>query len=154
MRFKQNLILTMIVMLLTLGMLSVPTIGKAATTNYSEVITGIQIVPLTFSRVITATATPITFRIPFSAEVLGVSAHAKVLDTVDGDESYKVDIKEAGTSILSTPLVLAAQDTIYEAVVSDTSIADEATMTVVVTIAGTTPSLTDLTVILTLRRTN
>jgi len=154
MKFKRSLILTLVVMFLTLGMLFLPGISKAATTNYSEVITGIQIVPLTFSRTITATATPITFRIPFKAQVIGVSAHAKVLDSADGNETYTVDIKEGGTSILSSALSLAAQNTLYEAAVSDTSIADEATVTVVVTLGGTTPSLTDLTVLLTIRRTN
>ena len=126
----------------------------AATTNYPDVITGIQIVPVTFSRTLTATETPVTFKLPFKAQVLGVSAHVKTIDLTDTNETYTVDVKEAGTSVLSSAISIAAANTVYEGTVSDSYIADEATVTVVVTLGGTTPSLTDLTVLLTIRRTN
>lgn len=128
--------------------------SEAATKNYPETATGIQIVPIVFSRNITATATPVTFRLPFKAQVIGVSVHAKTIDLADTNETYTVDVKEAGTSILSSAIAIAAADTIYEGTVSDNYIADEATVTIVVTLGGTTPSLTDLTVLLTIRRTN
>jgi len=150
-RIKRGLILA-VVMALVAAFVAAP--AGAATTNYSETVTGIQIVPITFSRTITASATPATFRIPFKAQVLGVSVHAKSIDTVDGDETYSVDVKEGSASILSSAISIAAAGTIYEGTISDKYIADEATVSVVVTLGGTTPSLTDLTVILTIRRTN
>ena len=130
------------------------TLGQAATTNYSETISGIQVVPVTFSRVLTATATPVTFKIPFKAQIIGVSAHASTIDLTTTDETYTVDIKEAGTSILSAAISVVAAGTVYEGTVSDNYIADEALVTIVVTLGGTTPILTDLTVLLTIRRTN
>ncbi len=157
MRIRIKSLLLAVIMLfifMIMPMITMPGPAHAAVTNYPEVVTGIQALPFHFSRVITATATPITFKLPFKAEVLGVSAHAKVLDTVDGNETYTVDVQEGGTTILSSAISLAAQDTVYEGTLSDTSLADESTITVVLTLGGTTPSLTDLTVLLTLRRTN
>jgi hypothetical protein len=108
--------------------------------------------PLQFSRTITATATPITFKLPFPCAVVGVTTHAKTLDLTDTDETYTVDIKEGATSILSSAVSLAAAGTVYSGTVSDDLLADEATLSVVVTLGGTTPSLTDLTVLLVLKR--
>lgn len=128
-------------------------LSQAATKNYPEVINGIQIVPITFSNT-TSTVTPVTFRLPFKAQVIGVSCHARTIDLTTTDETYTVDIKEGGTSVLSSAISILAAGTIYEGTVSDSYIADEATVTTVVTLGGTTPILNDLTVLLTIRRTN
>jgi len=124
----------------------------AATANPSPASPGYMVLPLTFDRTITATATPVKFKLPFPATVVGVSATAGTLDTGDADETYTVDVKEGATSILSSAVALAAAGTIYDGTLSDTTIADEATLSVVVTLGGTTPSLTDLTVLLVLKR--
>lgn len=124
----------------------------AATVNPSPASPGYMVLPLNFSRTLTATATPITFKAPFPCAVVGVTAHAKTIDKSSTDETYTVDIKEGAGSILSAPISLAAADTIYEGTVTDTLIADEATLSVVITLGGTTPSLTDAAVLLVLKR--
>ncbi|MBI5075627.1 MAG: hypothetical protein HZB62_10750 [Nitrospirae bacterium] len=131
-----------------------PIMASAATTNYPEVVTGIQVIPFHFPGAITATVTPVKIRLPFKTQVLGVSAYSRVIDTSSGNETQTVDVLEGASSILSAAISLAAQDTIYEGTISDTSIADEATVSIVLTLGGTTPSLTDTTVLLTVRRTN
>lgn len=128
----------------------------AAVTNYSEAIPGIQVVSVTMNRAVTTVSTPVIARIklPFKAQVLGVSASLETGDYASTDETYKIDVLEAGTTILSAPINMLAADTVYEGTLADTSIADEAVVTVALDVAGTTPSVTDVTVLLTLRRTN
>ncbi len=131
-----------------------PVLASAATTNYSETVTGIQVIPFHFPGAITATVTPVKIKLPFKAVPIGVSAYSRVIDTSSGNETQTVDVLEGASSILSAAISLAAQDTLYEGTISDTSIADEATVSIVLTLGGTTPSLTDTTVLLTIRRTN
>ena len=126
---------------------------QAATKNYPEVITGIQVIPITFSNT-TSTVTPVTFRMPFKAQLLGVSCHARTLDLTDTDETYTMDVREAGFSVMTSAIAMTAAGTVYEGVITDPYIADEATVSVVVTVGGTTPRLNDLTGLLTIRRTN
>jgi hypothetical protein len=130
--------------------------APAATTNYSESITGIQVIPVTFSRTVTTVSTPVIARLkfPFKAEVLSVVASAETTDLASTDEVYTIDVLEAGTTILSSGIVLAAADTVYQGTLADTHIADEAVVTVTLDVAGTTPSISDVTVLLTVRRTN
>jgi hypothetical protein len=64
-----------------------------------------------------------------------------------------VDVKEGATSILSSAISVTA-GTVAEGTVSDTSLADESTITVDLAIGGTNPTWDDITVLLTLRRTN
>lgn len=138
------------VLLAALFSLAMP--AMAATTNPSPASSGYMVVPLTFNRTITATATPIKFKVPYPCTVIGVTATAATLDLTSTDETYTVDVKEGGTSILSSAISLAAAGTVYDGTVSDTALADEATITVVLTLGGTTPSLTDATVLLVLKR--
>lgn len=128
----------------------------AAVTNFAEAIPGIQTIPLVFDRTVSAVSTPVIARIklPFKAQVLGVSASLETGDYASTDETYKIDVLEAGTTILSAPINMLAADTVYEGTLADTSIADEAVVTVTLDVAGTTPSVTDVTVLLTVRRTN
>lgn len=135
-----------------LAILACAPISWAATTNPSPASPGYMVLPLTFSRTITATATPIVFKAPFPCTVVGVTASAAVLDKTDTNETYTVDVKEGATSILASAVSLAAAGTIYDATISDNAIADEATVSVVITLGGTTPSLTDATVLLVLKR--
>lgn len=131
---------------------ALPPASQAATTNYSEVITGIQIVPFHISGQYTATvASVVKFQIPFKAQVLGVSATARASGGTS--PTLTIDVKEGGTTILSSAMSITA-GTVTEGVVTDTSLADEGTITVDFTIGGTSPTWNDITVILTLRRTN
>lgn len=150
-RFKKAFFTKMVMILLAVPLL-LPGPALAATPNPAPGSAGYMVLPLQFSRTITATATPITFKAPFPCAVIGVTAHAKTLDFSSTDETYTVDVKEGANSILSSAISLAAAGTIYDGTLSDTAIADEATVSVVVTLGGTTPSLTDLTVLLVLKR--
>jgi len=124
----------------------------AATANYSEVIPGIQIVPFHVSGQYTATtASVVKFQLPFKAQVLGVSATARASGGTT--PTLTVDVAEGGTSILSAPISITA-GTVSEGTVTDTSLADESAITVNLAITGTSPTWNDITVLITLRRTN
>jgi len=127
-------------------------LSQAATKNYSEVHPGIQMVPFHISGQYTATTTGVVkFLIPFKAQVLGVSVTARASGGTS--PTLTVDVKEAGVSILSSAISITA-GTVAEGTVSDGSLADESAVTVDLTIGGTSPTWNDITVILTLRRTN
>lgn len=124
----------------------------AATTNYSEVIPGIQIVPFHISGQYTATtASVVKFQLPFKAQVLGISATARASGGTT--PTLTVDVAEGGTSILSAPIAITA-GTVSEGTLTDTSLADESAITVDLAITGTSPTWNDITVLITFRRTN
>lgn len=92
-----------------------------------------------------------TFQMPFAATLIEVSACARDLD-VAGTNAYTVDIEEAGTTVLSSAISLTADNTPVVGTISDSAIADNATVEVVLTLSGdTTPALDDLTVLLTFK---
>lgn len=124
----------------------------AATANPSPASSGYMVLPLSFDRQITATATPIKFKLPFACQVVGVTASAVTLDKTTTDETYTVDVKEGSTSILSSAITLTAAGTFYDGTVSDDTLADESTISVVFTLGGTTPIMTDAMVTLVLKR--
>lgn len=136
-----------------LGILGdIPDRADAATANYSEVVTGVQIVAFPIMGNYSTSQTGIvTFQIPFKAKVLGVSAKARASSGTT--PTLTVDVKEGGVSILSAPFSVYSS-AVTEGTVSDKTIADEATVSVDLTIGGTTPHWEDITTILTLRRTN
>ena len=134
------------------GHLFAPTTVSAETKNYSEVVTGVQIISMPIMGQYTSTRTGlITFQIPFKAKVLGVSAKARASSGTT--PTLSVDIKEDGVSILSTPLWLTSTS-VSEATISDTTLADESTITLDLAIGGTSPVWQDIMTILTIRRTN
>lgn len=151
MRFKSIKISLAMLLVFMLAMLA-PVTAPAATKNYSEVINGIQVVPFHISGQYTATtASVVKLQLPFKADVLGVSATARASGGTS--PTLTVDVKEGGTSILSSAISITA-GTVSEGTVSDTSLADESAITVDLTIGGTSPTWNDITVLLTLRRTN
>lgn len=100
----------------------------------------------------TATVDPAaTFQMPFAATLVEVSVAARDIDTADADETYTVDLEEAGTTVLSSAISIAADNTPVVGTISDSAIADNAKMEVVLTIGGTTPTIDDLTVLLTFK---
>ena len=100
----------------------------------------------------TITVDPLaTFQMPFGATLTEVSAVARDIDTADGNETYTVDIEDDGTSVLSSAISLTADNTVVVGTVSSGTIADDSKMELVLTLGGTTPSLTDLTVLLTFK---
>lgn len=148
---KQNFFKVLILIVL-FAFLIMPGISNAATQNFSETISGIQVVPFHISGQYTATtAGVVQFQIPFKAQVLGVSATAR---TSGGTSpTLTIDVKEAGTTILSAPMSITA-GIVTEGVVTDSSLADESLITADFAITGTSPTWNDITLILTLRRTN
>jgi len=93
-----------------------------------------------------------TFQMPFKATVIEVSVCARDIDTADGDETYTVDIKEGGTTILNSTMNITADNTVVVGTLDDTTLADNAKITVDLTLGGTTPALDDLTILMTLKR--
>lgn len=126
----------------------------AATTNPSPASPGYEILTVTFSRTVSAVSTPVMarFKMPFKFRVVSVTASCETADYANTDEVYTVDVLEAGTTILSSGIVLAAADTVYQGTVSDAALADEAVVTVTLDVVGTTPSITDVTVLLVVKR--
>jgi len=135
-------------------LLALSGLGMAATTNPSPASPGYMVLPVVFSRTVAAVSTPVMARIklPFPAQVVSVTTSCETADYTSTDEVYTVDVQEAGTSILSAAIGLAAADTVYQGTVTDAALADEAVLTVVLDVAGTTPSITDVTTLLVLKR--
>ena len=92
-----------------------------------------------------------TFQMPFAATLVEVSVAARDIDTADADETYTVDLEEAGTTVLSSAVSIAADNTPVVGTVSDSAIADNAKMELVLTLGGTSPAIDDLTVLLTFK---
>lgn len=100
----------------------------------------------------TATVDPAaTFQMPFAATLVEVSVCARDIDTTDTDETYTVDIEEAGTTVLSSAISITADNTPVVGTVSDSTIADNAKIEAVLTLGGTTPTIDDLTILLTFK---
>jgi len=120
-----------------------------ATPNYAETIPGIQVMTFTFPGNYNSTVTPCKFKMPFKAEVLGVSAYVR--SSSGTSPTLTIDIREGTSSILSSAISMTA-DTITEGTISDKIIDDEATVSIVFTIGGGSPQWSDITVLLTVRR--
>lgn len=116
------------------GDLSVPT--KDAVRDKIEALTSGKYVQVAFSdqsSTITATAGKVTFRMPFAMTVTSVRASLKTGQT--SGNIFTVDIHESGTTILSTKITIdntekTSTTAATAPVVSDTSLADDAEITV------------------------
>lgn len=108
-------------------------------------------VPMTYRGRFTTTVSPLaTYQMPFAATLSEVSAAARRLNT-EGNETYQINCLEAGTTVLSSQISLTANETAVVGTVSDASIADNAKMTMVLTLGGSTPQLDDLMVLMTFK---
>lgn len=128
--------------------------AQAATVNPSPGSPGYMMLPITMNRAVTTVSAPVIarFQVPYGFTVVGVTASCETADYASTDEAYKIDVKEGATSILSAPINMLAADTVYAGTLADTAIADEAVVTVILDVAGTTPSVEDVTVLLVLKR--
>jgi len=88
------------------------------------------------------------FQMPFAAELVEVSATARASGGTG--PTLSIDVKEAGTSVLSAPLSITA-GTVTVGTITDSSIADNAKITIDATIGGTSPTWDDITVFLTFK---
>lgn len=106
----------------------------------SGVVTEVLVIPISDEITnITTGVAKVTFRMPFAMTVTGVRASLTTAST-SGIPTF--DINEGGTSILSTKLTVDANEktsttAATAAVVSDSSLADDAEMTIDVDVAGT-----------------
>jgi len=110
----------------------------------------VVVIPLHISGQYTATTANVArLTLPFKAQVLGISASARASGGTT--PTLTVDVLEGGTTILSAPVAVTA-GAVAEATVTDTTLADEAAITVTLTIGGTTPTWNDIVVLITLVR--
>jgi hypothetical protein len=119
------------------------TVDTSATTGLKwatqEEVLIIPISDETTSLTASSSVAKMTFRMPFAMTLTGVKA---TLTTASTSGLPTFDIKEGGTSILSTLLTIDANEktsttAATAAVISDTSLADDAEITLFVTVAGT-----------------
>lgn len=121
----------------------------ADTPNF-PVSTPVHMVPLVISGQYTATTTGVVqIKLPFKAKLVGVSATARASGGTT--PTLTVNVKQGATSVLSAPISLTA-GTVAEGSIANAQLADEATLTVDLTIGGTSPTWNDITVLLTLAR--
>jgi len=86
------------------------------------------------------------FQMPFAAKLVEVSATARASGGTN--PTLSIDVKEAGTSVLSSPMSITA-GTVTIGTITDSSIAEDAKITVDATVGGTSPTWDDVTVFLT-----
>ena len=105
-----------------------PRVLMAATTNPSPASPGywtnVLCIPGSYTSTSAMTGMA-TFKAPWPATLIGFQAIAKT----SGTGTMTVNFKEAGTTVLSTPVAINTL-TVAEAVISDAAIADEAAMSI------------------------
>lgn len=147
-RFKNSLI-----MITLAALLLMPFAGMTATTNPSPGSTGYETWVFHINGAKTSTVTPIKFKAPWPYRVVSVSAYARSVSGTSDVASQTIDVQQGTTSLLSTPLQLIASDTVYDGTLATTpSITDEATLSVILTLSGTNPAVTDTTVAIGVKR--
>ena len=121
----------------------------ADTPNF-PVSTPVQMVPLVISGQYTATtAGVVQVKLPFRAKLVGVSASARASGGTS--PTLTVNVKQGASSVLSAPISVTA-GSVAEGSIASAQLADESTLTVDLTIGGTSPTWNDITVLLTLAR--
>lgn len=121
-----------------------------ATANFPPGATGVMVLPFHISGQYTVTtAGAVKFNMPFPCRLITVQATARVSGGTS--PTLTVDLKEAGTTVLSSAISITA-GTVSEGTISDADIADEAAITVDLTIGGTSPTWNDIGVLLVCQR--
>lgn len=141
--------LLVVVVVAALVSIALPQPAGAVTPNYPPS-TPVYVIPLQISKQWTATtANVVRLKLPFKAQLVGVSATARASGGTS--PTLTVDVLEAGVTVLSAPIAVTA-GTVAEVTVTDTTLADESVITVNLAIGGTTPTWDDITVLLTVVR--
>lgn len=151
--FKRLLSITALVAAVAVGaaVALLPPPAVAQTPNYAVSQPGVVVVPFHISGQYTATtAGVIKFDLPFKARVVGVQANARASGGTS--PTLTVDVLAGGTTILSSAISITA-GTVSHGTISTAALADEASITVDLTIGGTSPTWNDITVVLVLVRT-
>jgi hypothetical protein len=147
-RFKVSLIIMML--LVVVMWFIAPALASAATANPSTSSTGYVMIPFQISGQWTATTTSVVkFKIPWPHKLLYVGATARASGGTT--PTLTVDVKMAGTSVLSSAMSITA-GTITDGTISTSTLTDESTITIDLTIGGTSPTWNDVTVFLAVKR--
>ncbi|MDY7033989.1 MAG: hypothetical protein SVY10_19010 [Thermodesulfobacteriota bacterium] len=118
--------------------------------NITPASPGYSILPIHISGQYTASvADVVKFKLPWAHRAIGVSATARASGGTS--PTLSIDVKEAGTTILSSAMSITA-GSITDGVISDANLADEAEISIDLTIGGTSPTWDDITVHLVLKR--
>ena len=149
-------IVELLVLVASIGVLAVmprsPIVqqAEAATPNVSVGGGQVMVFPFHISGQYTATtAAVVKFAMPQPCTLIGAGATARASGGTT--PTLTVDVLEGGTTVLSAPISITA-GTYSEGTITDSAIADEATVTVNLTIGGTSPTWNDITVVLTCAR--
>lgn len=135
---------------LALAQMFTPLQAFAATTNVTPAAGQVVVIPFHISGQYTATTTGVVkFNMPFPCDVLGVGASARASGGTS--PTLTVNVKSGGTSILSGAISITATE-YAEGTVTTAALADEAVITVDLTIGGTNPTWNDITVLITVVR--
>jgi hypothetical protein len=123
---------------------SLSPLASADTPNFPPGSTCPMVLPFHISGQYTASATGVVrFKMPFPATLVTVMASARASGGTS--PTLTVDVKKGGTTMLSSPVSVTA-GSVSEATIADSSIADEAVITVDLTIGGTSPTWNDITI--------
>jgi hypothetical protein len=120
--------------------------ARAATPNIAVGAGQVMVLPFHVTGAVSATATVARFQMPQACDLIGVGVSSGAISGT----TNTVDVQVGGVSALSSAITVSAAGTWYEGTIATAAIADEAVVTLVITIAGT--SLTNTTVILTCAR--
>lgn len=126
--------------------------ASADTPNFSIAIPGIQVMPVNFAGQVGADKTDaVTIKLPFAAQVIGVSATARA--SGGSSPTLAIDVLDDGETILSAPIAVTA-GTVSEGSILSTAaiVADESLITIDLDLGGSSPTWDDITVTLTLAR--
>lgn len=125
----------------------------AATQNYPVGVgVDVVVIPFHISGQYTATTASVAkFNLPFAGQLIGVSATARASGGTS--PTLTVDLKQGGTTVLSAPISITA-GTVAEGTITTSALSDEASMTVDLTIGGTSPTWNDITVLITVVRSS
>ena len=124
--------------------------AMAATTNFSPSSTGVYVIPVHLSGAYAASTTAAArFDVPFKSTLVSVQASARF--STGTNETLTIDVQENGTSVLSTN-ISATAGSVKFGTISDATLADEAEITVDLTLGGTSPSWSDILILFTLLR--
>ncbi len=150
-KFTSLVMALMLVFMLVLLMAPIP--GGATTPNPSTGSSGYETFVFHAAGTHTSTVTPIKFKVPWPYRALSVSVYARSVSGTSDVASQTVDVQQGTTSILAAPVQIVNSDTVTDATMAATpSIPDEGTVSVILNMTGTNPSVTDLTVTLGVKR--
>lgn len=156
-RKQSNLLVIILIIMTIIGIGTVARLAQAATDNPSPGSSGYEQIILHMSGSYTSTVTPVKFKAPWPFRVLSISTRARLVQATSGTaQTYSLDVRQGSTSLLATPIAIAtlAADTIIDGAVAATPalVPDEATVSAILTLGGTTPSISDITVIMGIKR--